>query len=110
MPSILPELPWQKVGTDLFEWRKSIYLLIVDYYSRFIESTKLSRPTAENIINLMKSIFARHGIPEIVISDNEPQFTADIYSQFPQDYLFKHITSSLYYHIAMVKVREQLVL
>ena len=31
-PSPLPDLPFQNVGTDLFEWDKKIYLLIVDYY------------------------------------------------------------------------------
>ena len=35
VPSQLPDLPWQKVGTDLFEWRNKNFLLIVDYYSRY---------------------------------------------------------------------------
>ena len=34
-PSSLPVLPWQNVATDLFEWKQSTLLLIVDYYSRF---------------------------------------------------------------------------
>ena len=28
--SELPELPFQKVGTDLFEWEKRIHLLLFD--------------------------------------------------------------------------------
>ena len=39
--SAFPELPWQKVGMDLFEWQILAYLIIVDYYSRFIEIAKL---------------------------------------------------------------------
>ena len=35
IPSKMPELLWQKVGSDLFEWNKSTYLLIVDYYSHY---------------------------------------------------------------------------
>ena len=69
-PSELPELPWQKVGTDLFEWDKHMFVLIVDYYSRFIEIARLS---GESVISKTKSIFARHGLPETVISDNGPQ-------------------------------------
>ena len=48
VPTALPELPWQKVATDLFEWKKANYLLIVDYYSRWIEITKLEQ-TISNV-------------------------------------------------------------
>ena len=95
--STFPELPWQKVATDLFEWRKESYLLIVDYYSRFIEIAQLKRTTADEVIRHTKSIFARHGIPEVVISDNGPQYSADAYEQFAKEYQFQHITSSPYY-------------
>lgn len=33
----VPERPWQRVGTDLFFWEKNTYLLVVDYFSRYIE-------------------------------------------------------------------------
>ena len=97
IPSELPDLPWQKVGTDLFEWRKAHYLLIVDYYSRYIEIAKLKGTTSEEVILHTKSIFARHGIPEVVISDNGPQFSAENYTRFATEYHFQHITSSPYY-------------
>lgn len=57
MPSKLLDHPWKKVATDLFEWQKSRYLLIVDYYSRFIEIAKLSSTTSVNVINHLKRIF-----------------------------------------------------
>ena len=56
LSSSLPELPWQKIGTDLFEWKQNHYLLIVDYFSRFIEVSKLTRMTSEDIIVHTKSI------------------------------------------------------
>lgn len=96
-PSAFPELPWQKVGMDLFEWKKMSYLLIVDYYSRYIEIAKLTKLTAEEVIRHTKSIFARHGIPEVIVSDNGPQFSAETFTKFAQDYQFKHTTSSPYY-------------
>ena len=97
LSSSLPELPWQKVGTDLFEWKKNHYLLIVDYFSRFIEISKLNRLTSDEIIIHTKSIFARHGIPEVVYSDNGPQFRSDVYRQFAINYQFTHVTSSPYF-------------
>ena len=97
LSSSLPELPWQKVGIDLFEWKKNHYLLIVDYISRFIEISKLNRLTSDEIIIYTKSIFARHGIPEVVSSDNSPQFRSDVYRKFAINYQFNHVTSSPYF-------------
>ena len=97
IPSTLPKLPWQKVGTDLFEWKKNIYLLIVDYYSHFIEISQLNRTTAEDVILHTKSIYARHGIPEVVVSNNGPQYSAEVYARFAREYQFEHITSSPHY-------------
>ena len=94
IPSSLPELPWQKVATDLFEWKKASYLLIVDYYSRWIEISKLEQMTSQCVINHMSSVFARYGIPEVVVSDNGPQYTSEVFRQFARDYRFVHSTSS----------------
>ena len=85
--------PWQKVATDLFEWKNSSYVLVVDYYSRYIELAKLSSTTSGAVINL-KSFFSRHGIPQIVVSDNGPQYTATLFKEFANQYGFTHITSS----------------
>ena len=86
-----------KVGMDLFDWKRITYLIIVDYYSQFIEVEKLSRLTTEEVIRHCKSMFARHGIPEVVISDNGPQFDFGAFRKFSRDYQFNHTTSSPYY-------------
>ena len=97
IPSSLPQLPWQKVGTDLFEYMQKQYLIIVDYYSRFIEAALLSDTSSGTVVRHTKSIFARHGIPEVVVSDNGPQFRAETYKQFAKVYGLRHITSSPFY-------------
>ena len=60
IPSTFPELPWQKVATDMFDWKGHTYLLIVDYFSWYIEVAKLSGETSSKVIRHMKSIFAPH--------------------------------------------------
>ena len=45
----------------------------------------------------MQSVFARHSIPETVVSDNGPQYSSEIFSQFANEYGFRHITSSPHY-------------
>ena len=42
----------------------------------------------------MKSIFARHGIPELLISDNGPQYVSKEFKEFSDRHSFKHTTSS----------------
>ena len=46
------------------------------------------------MIQHIKSIFARHGIPEIVISDNGPQYSSEEFHQFSTTWEFVHKTSS----------------
>ena len=67
---------------------------VVDYFSRFIEVSKLSSTSSEAVIEHLKSIFSRHGIPETVISDNGPQYSAAIFGAFAIQYGFTHTTSS----------------
>jgi len=57
LPSAFPDHPWQKVATDLFEWKKTNYLIVVDYYSRYIEMARLSTSTSNDVITHLKSIF-----------------------------------------------------
>ncbi|XP_036435970.1 uncharacterized protein K02A2.6-like isoform X1 [Colossoma macropomum] len=94
LPTLFPTRPWSMVGADLFQYSNQHYLIIVDYHSRFFEVAKMSSTTSEAMIQHFKSIFARHGIPEIVRSDNGPQFASDCFRRFAQDWGFSHVTSS----------------
>ena len=96
IPSTILELPWQKVGMDLFKWQKLAYLIIVDYYSRFIVIAKLDR-TAEAVIQRCKNIFSRHGIPEEVVTNNGSQLDSNAFRRLSKEYQFHHISSSPYY-------------
>eukprot|EP00731_Ephydatia_muelleri_P009839 Em0005g425a len=97
IPSELPKYPWQKVGTDLFEMKGATFLLVVDYFSRYVETTKLASTTSSAVITALKSIFARFGVPEIVVSDNGPQFVSKEMKEFSELYRFQHTTSSPHY-------------
>ena len=92
---MLPNRPWQKIATDLFELKGKPYLLRIDYFSRFAEVALLSKSkTAPDVITHFKSLFARHGIPDKVVSDNGHQFQASEFAKFADDYGFKHEPSS----------------
>ena len=90
----LPDRPWQKVATDLFYLNGKEYVLLVDYFSRYLEIAPLKNSTSQEVINHLKSFFARHGIPEMVFSDNGPQYSAAEFSKFAEEWGFTHLTSS----------------
>ena len=52
--SILPEYPWQKVGSDLFYFKGATYLLIVDYYFAL---SRNNSTTSDSIVRALRSIF-----------------------------------------------------
>ena len=94
LPSPLPDLPWQKVATDLFEYDGKHYLIVIDYFSRYIELVELRSETAEHVIVAFKSILPRHDILAVVCSDNGPCYAATFFQQFATAYSFQNITSS----------------
>ena len=93
-PHEIPERPWQILGTDLFELDGQNYLILVDYYSKFFEVSKISGTGSESVINVLKQNFARHGIPEKLISDNGPCYASQLFTEFAKAYQFDHATSS----------------
>lgn len=91
-------VPWSVssiriVGNDLFVFKSVSYLLVVEY-SRYVEVVRLEELKAACTINYMKSIFARHGIPDLLVSDNGPQYACAKCFAFAKSYDFVHQTSS----------------
>ncbi|XP_046573508.1 uncharacterized protein K02A2.6-like [Haliotis rubra] len=93
-PHNVPSYPWQKIGADLFDYKHHQYLLISDYYSKFPVCRKLDSTTATIVIQHMKSVFAEYGIPEILITDNGPQFSCREFATLFTQWGVKHVTSS----------------
>ena len=94
MPSHVLALPWGVVGSDLFEWKGSLYLLVVDYLSRFPKISLLPDTSSSTVIERIKAIFARHGIPKVLRSDNGLQYSSNASSSFADHYGFQHVPSS----------------
>lgn len=91
----LPERPWQKVGSDLFEFDGKTYVLLADYYTKYVEFTELEHGSdSKSVIDFFKDQFARHGIAEQVITDGGPQYSSKLFSEFAESYGFQHIKSS----------------
>ena len=74
----------------------SEYLVIVDYYSKMpiVRKMPTSQCNSAKMITVLKELFAEHGIPEEIRSDNGPQFASHLFAEFTKDWNIKHSTSS----------------
>lgn len=93
----VPNAPWQDLGSDIFYFKGKAFLLLVDYYSKFIEFKELNNESTDCVIVALKSNFARYGIPNKLYSDNGPQFQNHKFKEFAKIWKFEHVTSSPYY-------------
>ena len=99
IPHDITQIPWFKLGTDLFHFDNKIYLLVVDYYSKFKEiAHSTSGFTSTSVFQHLKSMLARFGIPFSIVSDNGPPFSSLEFKQFMSEWDIEHITSSPHYY------------
>ena len=90
----VPSTPWSKIGMDIFHLDDRNYLITVDYFSNYWEIDYLPDMKSETVIYKVKAQFARHGIPDCVVSDNGTQFSSEQFAEFSRRWKFKHTTSS----------------
>lgn len=88
----LPQGPWQDIAIDFMGPLPSgdYVFAVTDYYSRYVEISISKRNTAEVAINSLKKMFATHGLPYTVTSDNGPHFVAEAFKTFLKDNGIKH--------------------
>jgi len=78
-----PGYPFSRVGLDLVgplpptKNGNKYIIVLVDYLTKWVEAEPLEKIESDDIIKFLKMVFSRHGIPEILITDNGPQFISD---------------------------------
>ncbi|CAB3976640.1 PREDICTED: uncharacterized protein K02A2.6-like [Paramuricea clavata] len=69
-------------------------LVILDCYSRFPEVEVLSSISAKTVIPKLDVVFARHGVPSQVVSDNGPPFQGHEFNRYMTKMRIQHNTST----------------
>ena len=78
----LVSVPFTKCATDLIgplpmTERKNVYILtLIDFSTRWVEATALKSTVSSVVAEELLNMFARFGIPKILLSDGGPQFTS----------------------------------
>ena len=96
----LPTRPWSKLGTDIFEYKGSHFLIIVDYYSRFPVIRLLNNIRASTISDKFTAVLLEYGLPDRIVADYGTQYTSEEFRQKCKDSNIELSFSSPYHHQA----------
>ena len=74
-----------------------MYLVIIDAYSKWIEVFPVISANSETTIEKLRTLFATHGVPNAVVTDNATVFVSEEMKKFWKNNGIRHITSSPYH-------------
>ena len=113
--SEVPPHPWHTLGSDLFYFQRIDFLVVVDYFSKYLIVRKIPSSTSSAVIKELGMIFSEFGKPQIFRSDNGPCYSSQEFRFFMQNWLIEHRTSSPHFPQSnglaesMVKVSKNLI-
>nr|XP_034824747.1 uncharacterized protein K02A2.6-like [Maniola hyperantus] len=93
----VPNIPWQKLGSDIFEYKKKHYIILIDYFSNYVEVGMIRNLSSTSVINFLREQFARHGVPLELITDNSTAYSSLEFKKFMAEWDVRHVTSSPHY-------------
>ena len=74
---------WQRIHIDFAgPFLGHMFFLVIDAYSKWLEIFVMPTTTSSKTIEVLRSLFARYGFPNQIVSDNGPQFIAEEFESF----------------------------
>ena len=78
----------------MFYWNKIDFLMIGDYFTKFIIVRRLPNSSTHSVIKELGMVFTEFGRPFVLRSDNGPCYTSKEFRRFLEFYQVHHLTSS----------------
>lgn len=97
-PWLWPSQPWSRLHLDFAgPFMGRMYLIIVDAHSKWLDAHIMPTITSERTIETLRCVFANHGLPQKVVTDNGPSFTSEEFRMFMKKNGIKHVTTAPYH-------------
>ena len=93
-PWEFPEKPWMRLHIDYAFIDNQDVLIVVDAHSKWIEAALVNKATAYATIVVLRRLFATHGLPETIVSDNGSQFVSEEFARFLSSNNIHHIQTA----------------
>ena len=104
-----PGLPWSRLHVDYAgPYKGEMFPIVIDAYSKWLEVHCMKSTTSNATIEKLREIFATHGLPATLVSDNGSNFTSSEFEEFMKRNGIKHIKVAPY-HPASKRLAERAV-
>ena len=82
-PWELPAQPWSRLHLDFAApYMGHMFLVLMDAHSKWLDVHKMSNISSSRTIERLRMMFATHGLPQKIVTDNGPSFTSDEFKRF----------------------------
>uniref|UniRef100_A0A803JUZ6 Gypsy retrotransposon integrase-like protein 1 n=1 Tax=Xenopus tropicalis TaxID=8364 RepID=A0A803JUZ6_XENTR len=87
--------PWSRLHIDFAgPFQGQTFFLVVDSFSKWLEVVSVASATTHAVIQVLRKLFATHGLPDTIVSDNGAQFTSADFRAFMESNLIRHVTTA----------------
>lgn len=94
-PRTWPGSPWQRIHVDFASpFQGHRFMVVIEAHSKWPEVSIMSSITTSTTIQVLRGLFSRYGLPEVLVSDNGPQFTSSKAETFMKSNGVKHTPHS----------------
>ena len=90
--------PWARLHVDFAgPFQGKYFLVSIDAHSKWIEAVCTSTTSSSAVIEELRTLFAKFGLPESIVSDNGSCFVSEEFKSFLKRNGIKHTTSEPYH-------------
>lgn len=94
----VPKQPWSRIHLDFAgPFMGAMFLVLVDACTKWLDVVIMSSITSAVTIDKLQNIFATHGLPRTIVTDNGASFTSSEFQRFCRSNGIQHLTSSPYH-------------
>ena len=89
---------WQRIHVDFAgPFLGQMFLIMVDAHSKWLEIIPMTIVSSKRTTEEMDRVFATHGIPTVIVSDNGTNFSSEEFTAYMNNNHIKHIFTPPYH-------------
>ena len=96
-PWAWPKAAMDRIHMDYFQYDNTMYLIMVDSYSKWIDVKVMTKTNTRSTINCLEHWFSVYGLPHQIVTDNGSQFTSVEFATYVTNNGIKHICTPAYH-------------